>query len=257
MQNEMNRGNVMWKKIRYVISFVLCCLVLTGCNEVIDLSDEQSSMIAEYAAGLLLKYDVNYEDRVDEGDNEIVELDEQTTEDLTSEEQSEEVTTETLSDETEQAEDEGQSTEQVVGTESDIAKIAGIQGVTITYDDYLITEQYPATDEEGEYIYLDASDGYELLVLRFQVANVTENMVDVSMIDKALDYRIVCNGSKAAKPMLTILMEDLGNLETSVKPGESQEAVLVFQVSDSMKDAIDSIELNVSCDDVDNVIKIK
>jgi hypothetical protein len=57
--------------------------------------------------------------------------------------------------------------------------------------------------------------------------------------------------------MLTILMEDLGNLETSVKPGESQEAVLVFQVSDSMKDAIDSIELNVSCDDVDNVIKIK
>jgi hypothetical protein len=257
MQNEMNRGNVMWKKIRYVISFVLCCLVLTGCNEVIDLSDEQSSMIAEYAAGLLLKYDVNYEDRVDEGEKEIVELDEQTTEDLTSEEQSEEVTTETLSDETEQAEDEGQSTEQVVGTESDIAKIAGIQGVTITYDDYLITEQYPATDEEGEYIYLDASDGYELLVLRFQVANVTENMVDVSMIDKALDYRIVCNGSKAAKPMLTILMEDLGNLETSVKPGESQEAVLVFQVSDSMKDAIDSIELNVSCDDVDNVIKIK
>jgi hypothetical protein len=57
--------------------------------------------------------------------------------------------------------------------------------------------------------------------------------------------------------MLTILMEDLGNLETSVKPGESQEAVLVFQISDSMKDAIDSIELNVSCDDVDNVIKIK
>jgi hypothetical protein len=257
MQNEMNRGNVMWKKIRYVVSFVLCCLVLTGCNEVIDLSDEQSSMIAEYAAGLLLKYDVNYEDRVDEGEKEIVELDEQTTEDLTSEEQSEEVTTEALSDETEQAENEGQSTEQVAGTESDIAKIAGIQGVTITYDDYLITEQYPATDEEGEYIYLDASDGYELLVLRFQVANVTENMVDVSMIDKALDYRIVCNGSKAAKPMLTILMEDLGNLETSVKPGESQEAVLVFQVSDSMKDAIDSIELNVSCDDVDNVIKIK
>lgn len=247
----------MWKKIRYVVSFVLCCLVLTGCNEVIDLSDEQSSMIAEYAAGLLLKYDVNYEDRVDEGEKEIVELDEQTTEDLTSEEQSEEVTTEALSDETEQAENEGQSTEQVAGTESDIAKIAGIQGVTITYDDYLITEQYPATDEEGEYIYLDASDGYELLVLRFQVANVTENMVDVSMIDKALDYRIVCNGSKAAKPMLTILMEDLGNLETSVKPGESQEAVLVFQVSDSMKDAIDSIELNVSCDDVDNVIKIK
>jgi hypothetical protein len=257
MQNEMNRGNVMWKKIRYVISFVLCCLVLTGCNEVIDLSDEQSSMIAEYAAGLLLKYDVNYEDRVDEGEKEIVELDEQTTEDLTSEEQTEEVTTETLSDETEQAEDEGQSTEQVAGTESDIAKIAGIQGVSITYDDYLIAEQYPATDEEGEYIYLDASDGYELLVLRFQVANVTENMVDVSLMDKALDYRIVCNGSKAAKPMLTILMEDLGNLETSVKPGESQEAVLVFQISDSMKDAIDSIELNVSCDNVDNVIKIK
>jgi hypothetical protein len=262
--NEMNRGNVMWKKIRYVISFVLCCLVLTGCNDVIDLSDEQSTLIAEYAAELLLKHDVDYEDRVDEGEKALEDLDEQTTEEqLSGDNVTEEATTEALPEDESSLQsdsssaEEGESTEQILGTESDIAKIAGVQGASITYKDYLVTDQYPATGEEEQYLNLEASEGYQLLVVRFQVTNVTEDMVDVSMIDKDVDYRIVCNGSKAAKPMLTILMEDLNNLETSVKPGEEQEAVLVFQVSDTMKDALDTIELKVNYDGVDNVVKIR
>ena len=87
--------------------------------------------------------------------------------------------------------------------------------------------------------------------------NTTEDMIDVSLLNDDIDYRIVCNGSKAANPMLTILMNDLGTLETTVKPDEVQEAVLVFQISEDIKDALDTIELKVNYNDTDNVIKIK
>ena len=56
--------------------------------------------------------------------------------------------------------------------------------------------------------------------------------------------------------MLTILMNDLGTLDTSVNPGESQEAVLVFQISEDMKEQLQSVRLYVNYNDVDNAIDI-
>lgn len=253
----------MSKKIKCILVCALCCCLMTGCNDVIDLTEEQSTLIAEYAAELLLKYDLSYEDRIHEGEKEAQKLEEEevfredeptTTETVASEAELEE---DTVEEETGGALDEQDTEKPVVGNEQDIAKIAGITGVSITYKDYLVTDQYPATDDEGEFIHLEASSGYQLLVLCFNVMNTTDNMADVSLLDANIDYRIVCNGSKAANAMLTILMNDLGTLETSVKPDEVQEAVLVFQISEDMKDTLDTIELKVNYNDTDNVIKIK
>ena len=246
----------MSKKIKGFVVCVICCFMLTGCNDVIDLTDEQSTLIAEYAAQLLLKYDVNYEDRINEGEKDAEELEEEAA--LIENETA--VTTETLTtqEDTEQQSSEDSPNEEViVGTEEDIAKILGISGMSITYKDYLMTGQYPTADEDNDFVHLEASAGYELMVLRFNVVNTTDNMEELSLIDSTVEYRIVCNGNKAANPMLTILMNDLGTLETSVKPGENQEAVLVFQISDDMKDALDTIELKVDYNDTHNVINIK
>ncbi|MDD6072626.1 MAG: DUF4352 domain-containing protein [Clostridiales bacterium] len=253
----------MSKRIKGFVICALCCLVLTGCNDVIDLTDEQSTLIAEYAAQLLLKYDLNYEDRIEEGERDAEELEEETSEMmLTSEEGEQPVTTEILTtqENTETVSDiadEEMKEEHAVGTEEDIAKILGISNVSITYKDYIVTEQYPVTDDDGDFMHLEASDGYQLLVVRFNVVNTTEDMAEISLMDSSINYRLVCNGSKAANPMLTILMNDLGTLETSVKPGENQEAVLVFQISDDMKDMLDTIELKINYNDTDNVINVK
>lgn len=253
----------MSKKIKGFVICALCCFVLTGCNDVIDLTDEQSTLIAEYAAQLLLKYDLNYEDRIEEGKREAEKLEEEASEMmLTSEEGEQPVITETLTSQenteaVSDATDEGMTEEHAVGTEEDIAKILGLSNVSITYKDYIMTEQYPVTDDGGDFMHLEASDGYQLLVVRFNVVNTTEDMAEVSLMDSSIDYRLVCNGSKAANPMLTILMNDLGTLETSVKPGENQDAVLVFQISDDMKDMLDTIELKIKYNDTDNVINVK
>lgn len=249
----------MLKKISSILVCMLCGVLLTGCNEVINLTDEQSALIAEYAADALLKYDLNYENRIAEGEKEADKLreDEQLTEDIT-EEKTEEETTEEKTEEAGTSQKEEASDKQTaVGTENDIAKIAGISGVSITYQDYLVTGHYPDETAGDEFVYLDADAGYALLVVRFKVANITEETVDVSLLENGLDYKLVCNGRKAAVPMATILMEDLENLDTSVVPGEDQEAVLVFQIAEDMKDTLDSAELTVNYNNTDYVIKIK
>lgn len=247
-------------------AFFLSCLV--GCSEVYDLTDEETRLIAEYSADLLLKYDVSFEDRISEGEYKI-EKKEENGEAVTTEVSEEVITTEEVSSEEETVEDDkGQNLNDMmdvtsdmtdnesVGREGDIAKLAGISDVSITYKDYLVTNQYPATDEDGKFIYLEASQGYELLVVRFCVKSNVEESVDVSLMDKGIDYKLVCNGKKAAKPMLTILMDDLGTLETTVNPLEEQEAVLIFQISDSIKDQLNNIELYINYNGADNVIDL-
>lgn len=241
----------MMKKLLSLLILSTCVFFLAGCNNVKDLTDEETKLIAEYAADLLLKYDLNYVDRIDEGDKAVQTM---TTDETTTEQKdSPEVTTEEPEDKN--VNDSTIAKEQPVGSESDIAKIAGVKDVSIKLKDYQIVEQYPATDEE-EFIHIEASAGYQLLVIRFKVQNTAEDVVNISLMDKQLDYHIVCNGANAAKPMLTILMNDLGTLETAVQPGEEQEAVLIFQISDDMKEQLESVELYIHYNDMDNVIEI-
>lgn len=255
-----------------------CCLILctvlftclVGCNEVYELTDEETKVIAEYAADLLLKYDISFDDRISEGEYKLAKQEERgedvTTEAETSENSaSEESTSEEPTTESNHGEyvsgiigeDADQTDASSMQNESDIAKIIGREDLSITYQDYMITKQYPATDDDGKFIYLEASEGFELFVVQFRVANLSSQITNLSLIDEEIDYKILCNDTKAAKPMLTILMDDLSTLETTIEPGQEQEAVLVFQISDSLKDNLEKIQLFVQYNGVDNIMEIQ
>lgn len=250
----------MKKKKLVLLMFGLCTFFLVGCEKVIDLTEEETQLIAEYSAELLLKYDLNYIDRIVAGQEKIDTSEEENDDEVTSEtnEQNEERTeTPTKTDNAPSTDNDNISDAQnSVGTQSNIAVIAGIDGADITFQKYSFVDKYPATDEQGDFIYLEAPEGYQLLILYFEVSNHTEELLPISLLDKELDYRIVCNGSKAAKPMLTILMDDLGTLETNVEPGATQNAVLVFQLSDGMREQLETMDLYVTYNETDNLIKI-
>lgn len=255
----------MAKKVTSFVLLFLCISMLSGCEKVKDLTDEETRLIAEYAATSLLKYDLNYADRIAEGEREAHEKAE--TEDAVTKEETtdpEEATTkEVITEEDSKrppVEDmiDGKTTENIVEKEEvqDLAPVLNEEGLSIKYSDYLISKQYPSKDKNGELIYLNASDGYELLVLQFQVKNITDEKVETSFLDKDVDYKILCNGNKAANPMLTILLDDLTTIDVSLNPSDETEAVLVFQVSESMKDNIQTMELNVHYNDTDSKINI-
>lgn len=246
-------------------------MFLVGCEKVVELTDEETRLIAEYAAELLLKYDINYVDRIDEGNQKAEEMSSEaldkiingeTTTSTTTEDNVKQESTTEKNEDADRHDSESESLdvkaedEHTVGTEQDIAAIAGIEGAKITFREYFVVDKYPETEEQGEFIHLEASQGYQLLVVRFDVENLTTDILPVSLIDKGLDYRIVCNGRKVAKPMLTILMDDLGTLETNVEPNVPQQAVLVFQISEEMHNNLETMELYVTYNEIENMIKI-
>ena len=245
----MNRGMVMHKKILCMGLLTICGSMLMGCNSVIELTNDESRLISEYAVDLLLKYDTNFTDRIAEGEQEEEQMseEEQTVSETVTTQKKEEVNT---------TQGEITTEETIVGSQEDIAKIAGISDVSIRYTDYQITSQYPTKSEDGTFISLEAEKGYQLLVVRFNIKNKTKKATELSLLDKDLEYRVICNGDKAANPMLTILMEDLGTFATTLNPKEEQEAVLIFQISDDMKDKLESIDLRVNYDNTENKIMI-
>ena len=51
---------------KVLASLLTAAMILTGCGqtEMVELSEEQQTQVAEYAAGLLLKYASNYHSRL-------------------------------------------------------------------------------------------------------------------------------------------------------------------------------------------------
>jgi hypothetical protein len=121
----------------------------------------------------------------------------------------------------------------------------------------MFLDRYPSVDQDGAFIYLEANPGYKLVVVKFDITNTSSQSVTVDLLDSYIDYRLVMNGSKAAKPMLTILMDDLGTFCNTLPANSEQSAVLVFQMSDSSIEQIEQLDLRVTYDSDESIIHIR
>ena len=54
----------MKKKMICFVILISSCLLFTGCTQLTPLSEEETNMVAEYIAMLMLKYDANYENKL-------------------------------------------------------------------------------------------------------------------------------------------------------------------------------------------------
>lgn len=279
------------KYARYSILTILMVitLMISGCGT--TLTDEQNRIIAEYAADLLLEYDAEYQAKyggTEAEDMEAEDTEADTTEDTTepSSEDEEPTTEEPVTEEPETTEDTTETAEPVTEEDSDtsdvseastepvaqedttdppssndnvadIAEIVGISGLSITYSKCLFLDRYPSIDQDGAFIYLDADPGYKLAVIKFNIVNQTSQSIMLDLLNTDIDYRLVLNKNKAAKPMLTILMDDLGTYSNSVPASSDQSAVLVFQISESSLEKVDNLDLKVTYNHEERIIHIQ
>lgn len=246
------------KKLWCLLAILVLSVTLTGCG--VELSDEENRVIAEYAADLLLKYDRDYTSSLVE---EEVPATEQTTQapstDSTTEGTTEEPSTqppqESSSTESPASEDTTGSSD--AAGEIDIGKIVGLKGISITYNQCMFLDRYPSVDQDGAFIYLEADPGYQLVVIKFDIANITAQDIAVDLLNTDINYKLVYNQTKAASPMLTILMDDLGTYESVVPAGNEQSAVLVFQISKDLISQIQSLDIRVTYKNEESVIHIQ
>lgn len=228
-----------------VCGALLCTMMLsmTACgNEIPDLTEEESQRVGEYAAVTLLKYDANNRSRLVDPEMVIAKLEKEAAREATKAAQEEAKAEETGSTGTTEVtmptaqEDITASMEEFFGLP---------EGVSITYEDYMVTDSYPEDWATDEYFALDASTGKKLLVLRFCLTNGTEQEEKIDLLNTNSRYIITVNDSIRANALTTMLPNDMSTYEETLEPGQSQELVLLLEVNEDVAGAVQTIALRL------------
>ena len=192
-----------------VCGALLCAMMLsmTACgNEIPDLTEEESQRVGEYAAVTLLKYDANNRSRLVDPEMVIAKLEK----------------------------------------EAAMEDFFGLpEGVSITYEDYMVADSYPEDGVEDDYFALDASMGKKLLVLRFHLTNGSEQEETIDLLNTNSRYIITVNDSIRANALTTMLPNDMSTYAETLEPGQTQELVLLLEVNEDVAGAVQTIALRL------------
>lgn len=216
-----------------VCGALLCAMMLsmTACgNEIPDLTEEESQRVGEYAAVTLLKYDANNRSRLVDPEMVIAKLEKEAAKEASQEEEKAEVTMPTAQ-------------EEITASMEDFFGLP--EGVSITYEDYMVADSYPEDGVEDDYFALDASMGKKLLVLRFHLTNGSEQEETIDLLNTNSRYIITVNDSIRANALTTMLPNDMSTYAETLEPGQTQELVLLLEVNEDVAGAVQTIALRL------------
>lgn len=215
------------KKISIILCGIGIACALTGCGKKMpELTEEENQMIAEYAVGVLLKYDKDYNNRL--VDTSAYEMNEEEDIPEQTEEMAEEEQIKTDPVEETEVIDVSQDEETIFST---IEAYYGIPDVTFQYTGYELTDSYPSAAEgEDLFFAMDATAGTELLVLKFTAINISSGDVTLNMIEHGARVRVSVNGEPAKGALATMLLNDLQTYDDVIPAGSSVELVSIVEV---------------------------
>lgn len=250
------------RTISYMLAAAVSCITLSGCSVVpsLNITDEQRTLIAEYAAGKLIEYAKGHPgglvklDDIDYSEvNPGIKKEEEPAEVVLPEQPSLPETGEMLP--------EGEDTPVPEGTEGDAlvdspditdvptkspSEALGIDGAEITYDHYEVSKTYPENATELA-LSMKAASGKELLVVHFALSNPGSEDVIVHTDSNNFKVRMMLNGNDKLRGDITFLDNDLMNYEGLLTPGSSVDAVLVFEMPEGTE--VTSLDLLIVDDE--------
>ncbi len=222
---------------------LLSALLLSGCVKETNLTEKQSNAAAEYMAGLLLKYDRNY-------DQKLVDMEELTdteTNFVTA------VPTPTVKPQNTKDDPDLGSTDNKQDNYT-LAEVIGNKDFTIDYKNYKFTNTYPENTEET-YFTLIPRNGYQLLVVSFDIKNITEKVRTFNLNEDNIAYKLYTNSDTIYKPLLTLLENDMQYINVKIGAGKSKAILLVFEIKKNTDTS--KVNLVISKDKKSETIKIK
>lgn len=209
---------------------LLFCLIiafcLSGCGY-IKLTEKERNSIAEYMAGKILEYDRYYDGSL------IKEMPEETP--LPEETKKPEETNKP--EQTAQPEEENpRETEKPdePSVSADLNSVFKQKGIKLTYRGFKECSSYPENAGE-QYFVVDAGLGKQLVVMEFNLENTEDSDISLSLLESALEYRLILDGDNALKPLKSWLTDDLQFIECKIPAGKTAKAHLVFEVEDGFK----------------------
>lgn len=246
------------KRISVMLSAAMLATMLSGCgNTIPELSEEETQQVSEYASAILLSYDTDYQSRLLDED-EIAEAEAEEARKKAAEEAAKKAAEEEAAAEAEKqaAEDAESGAGEVTAQAKPIAEFLGLEGVEITYQGFELTDFYPAQAEvstegtEAEanldaFFSMNAAQGDKLVILKFQVSNLSAEDKTVDLLSQNVRFRLSYNGAAKENALTTMLTDDLSTMNAVVAAGSSTEAVLVTEMPTEQAQEISSIALSI------------
>lgn len=228
---------------RKVISVLLIfAFLLSGCTSVIELTSEEEDLIAEYAAGMMIKKYKESKGIITTSDNKPVISETEAGTKNNTEEEIPSATGNAVENETgDSLVDETVSSQTAVST---LEEVLNVKGVEISVIGYSVEERYPT--EEFSFS-VEASAGHKLLVVEYDVWNSVDADAVMELDTKNVAIRAVINGSTKVNVFKTMLKNDLLNMNgVQFAPGEAKTGVLIFNISDELAENLTSVDVSAN-----------
>lgn len=233
------------KQVAGIALIGICSISLCSCSSSLNYTEEQEDVIANYAAEIVLKHDVEYKyNYYDSVSNKKYE--EETT--FVVEEEQTTVSNQSIV-QGGQEETKDSNKDNVSNSISDSSAIASAlelpSGVNAEFVDYMVTKAYP-TDNSQDIFVMKAVANSKLLVLKFKITNTNQTDADVNFMANEKKYRGIVDDSKKYNAQLTLLSDALNTYEGKIPANSSKELVLIYQTQIDSKEEIKSIAVSVS-----------
>ncbi|CRZ34806.1 hypothetical protein DFR55_14218 [Herbinix hemicellulosilytica] len=233
------------------ISFVLICifaLLLTGCMKKYPLNENNINAVAEYMAGLLLKYDKNYSaDLLSYSKiNETSASEEKEDINDIAENDSKDSNTDTVNEDNNRNESETK--------EYTLSEVIGETNFDFQYVGYRTVDTL-SDDETNQVFYIDAKQGYRFFVVEFEVENITDSEKLLDLIKSDARYMLHINDETTYRPQSVLLENNLLFINTNIKAGEKISAILAFEVEEDAD--LSNVNLVVTNDTMTKELKVK
>lgn len=273
-------------------------LSLVGCGEKFpDLTEEQYKQTVEYAAGLLMRYSNNGQERLIYVDAAEIEKQRQKKAREEAEKAAEQtpvaqtpvqqtpvqtlpqpepeespvLTGEDIQEGTDaESLENGENTQVAEGTEEpesseafsdpDAMVLSSDQSQEITPGIFLSYQGYAVTNtypESSKSYVVNADKNKKLLVLRFDLYNGTDGDQSVNMIPLNLLFQIILNGKNIGYSSVTFLPNDLSSYSGTIESRAHESVVVLTQISESESKQIDTLGMIVTLRGQDQKVNLK
>lgn len=225
-------------KLLMTTAMAMAAIMMCGCGEeAYTLTDSEEALIVNYSAHVVTKYNTYQKEGLT----------------YVWPEETEEVKTDvsqTAEPVGEQVVPEGGTTADVpddVATNDDtvyaanavtLDELFGVPDVELDYVGARLAGSYA----EDDYYALYPDSGKQYLVLGIDITNKGETPVNIDYLNDTAKFQVTLNGEVKASSELTVLLQDFSTFQAILKPGETRETILLFQIPATVT-SVEKVEL--------------
>ncbi len=252
------------RKLLFLL-ITICGVVLTGCAQLIDLTEKESDVLAEYMAGTMLRHADNYEEALIYPEETSEEKEVPITPNTAETVSNTDVESTNIADQA-QANTAGQSPENItavtqnLSVKSQYGTIVSLTSMfkdiikntfSITYQNYKAYDSYP---DQKNLFTIEPAEGKKLIAFTFNVKNITKTNQKLDLMKYNISYQLTDNNSSVYYPMMTLLNNDIQYINLGINAGKARKAVILFELPENVD--VSNLLLTLTYEDKTTILDI-